>query len=165
MPSSLPPSVHEGRCHADPRCPRTRCFQAGLCKTLGQVKPDRTVDTCADHLGDIVQALVQWANSNGFGGGYLTVSVIGPGRPGTGGEGPPLSSFPFATISLETWKPDNDASFVAAARTPAARTPAARTPVVGTPAVRSPAARNSAGPGRGVWAHPPIPLLSVRFAH
>jgi hypothetical protein len=92
-----PPPANDRRCNADPRCRRAPRFQVQLHQAPGQSQPDRTADTCADHLGDTVQALTQWASTTGFGSGLLQVSVVGPPT-GDGDPHPP--PFPFATIQL-----------------------------------------------------------------
>jgi hypothetical protein len=97
-PASAP--AQDRRCHSGSGCRRPPRFRAQLHRAdraAGQSPAVRTVDTCADHLGDTVLALVTWASTTGFGSGILEVSVVGA-TPGEGDR--PLYDFPFATIPL-----------------------------------------------------------------
>jgi len=97
---SAPPSAHDRHCHADPDCRRRPRFQAQLHRANqvpGQSPAARTLDTCADHLGDTVQALARWARSTGFGSGFVQFSVVGTGE---SEEDRRLPTFPFAVIHL-----------------------------------------------------------------
>jgi hypothetical protein len=97
MPA-LPPT-QDRRCHADPDCCRPPRFRAQLRRpheTPGQSPAVKTADTCADHLGDTVQALAKWARVTGFGSGILEFSVVGTSSE----EDRRMLAFPFATIPL-----------------------------------------------------------------
>lgn len=79
----------EGHCGAEPRCERAPCFRVEV-----HVAPDRAAiakatDTCADHLGDTVQALAQWASARELTDGYLQAFAIDS-----------ANALPFATIPL-----------------------------------------------------------------
>jgi hypothetical protein len=100
---SAPPSAHDRHCHADPDCPRTPRFQAQLHRAHqehqppGQSAAARTLDTCADHLGDTVQALASWASATGFGSALVQFSVVGTLA---SEDDRRLPEFPFAVIYL-----------------------------------------------------------------
>jgi hypothetical protein len=97
--SAIPPT-QDRRCHADPDCCRPPCFQAQLYRAHqdpGQSPVVKTHDTCADHLGDTVQALTRWARTTGFGSGILQVSAV---CTSANEEDEHLLAFPFATIPI-----------------------------------------------------------------
>lgn len=97
---SPPLSMHDRHCHADPGCRRTPRFRAQLHRTYqtpDQSPVAKTVDTCADHLGDTAQALARWASSTGFGSGLMQFSVVGSMA---NHDDPYLAAFPFAVIHL-----------------------------------------------------------------
>jgi hypothetical protein len=98
--SAPPPSAHDRQCHATPGCHRTPRFQAQLHRAHqapGQSLATRTLDTCADHLGDTVQVLARWASTSGFGSGLVQFSVVGTAA---SEEERHLPAFPFAVIHL-----------------------------------------------------------------
>ena len=95
-----PPTAQDRHCHSGPGCHRLPRFRAQLHpahRALGQPPAVKTVDTCADHLGDTVLDLVSWASTTRFGSGILEVSVVGA-TPGE--EERHLGAFPFASIPL-----------------------------------------------------------------
>lgn len=90
----------ERHCHAGPGCHRRPRFQAQLHRTYqtpSQSPAARILDTCADHLGDTVQALARWASTTGFGSGLVEFSVVGGAESGESSE---LSAFLFAAIHI-----------------------------------------------------------------
>jgi hypothetical protein len=98
MPAALPARARN--CPADPRCGRPPRFQVELYRAhqiQGQSAAVKTADTCVDHLGDTVQALIGWATATNFGQGVVQVSVVGGAAVS---DGEPLSAFHFATIPL-----------------------------------------------------------------
>jgi hypothetical protein len=98
MPAA--PPARARNCPADPRCGRPPRFQVELYRAhqiQGQSAAVKTVDTCVDHLGDTVQALIGWAAATNFGRGVLQVSVVGGAAVG---EEQHLAAFHFATIPL-----------------------------------------------------------------
>lgn len=95
-----PPPRQDRHCHADPDCPRTPRFQAQLLRanqSPDQCPPAKTLDTCADHLGDTVQVLARWASTMGFGSGLVQFSVVGTLE---SEEDRRLPTFPFAVVHL-----------------------------------------------------------------
>jgi hypothetical protein len=97
---SAPPPAQDRTCHADPDCRRPPRFQAQLHRAdraPGQSVAVRTADTCADHLGDTVQALAKWASTTRLGNCVVQFSVVGTS---SSEEDRRLLAFPFATISL-----------------------------------------------------------------
>jgi hypothetical protein len=97
-------------CHADSSCARPPRFQARLEArpegTSGARPVRKNAEACADHLGEMVQALTRWARNRHLTDGHLTVLAIDPpsGRAappaGAGDEEPEPLSLAFSTIQL-----------------------------------------------------------------
>jgi hypothetical protein len=80
-------------------CDRDPCFQARLLAVKGVQRVGRTIDLCADHLGDTVTALAAWARAEGLEG---EITVIAIGLPESS-QAPRLSGrpgLPFSTIPI-----------------------------------------------------------------
>ena len=93
MPTS-PVSIAPRRCQADPRCGHTPCFRVELHDPPGTVVTGKTLDTCADHLGDAAASLVHWAEARQLDCGRIQVCAVDAMRQ------PPEPGFPFASIPL-----------------------------------------------------------------
>jgi hypothetical protein len=85
------------------RCGRVPRFQAQLEAEAQPWQVRRSADACADHLGDVVQALTDWARDHDLTTGQVTVLAVDPAAgarqaacPGT----PSLTGFAFSTIPL-----------------------------------------------------------------
>jgi|HubBroStandDraft_2_1064218.scaffolds.fasta_scaffold119762_2 hypothetical protein len=88
-------------CQADHRCNRTPCFEAQLVADGGMLPIHRNAELCADHLGDMVQALTAWARSLGLTRGQVTVLAIDPTwHVRTADQARPCKPFQFAAIPL-----------------------------------------------------------------
>jgi hypothetical protein len=95
-----PPPTQDRHCHAHPDCRCTPRFQAQLHRAHqppGQFPAAMTLDTCAEHLGDTVQALAHWASTTGFGSGVVQFSAVGTLA---SEEERHLPAFPFAVINI-----------------------------------------------------------------
>jgi hypothetical protein len=103
-PSPALGQPRDQRCPADPRCRSTPCFRVRLHSAPDEAEVVKTANTCADHLGDTVQALSGWATASGFAAGQLQVWAIGPSPApdavGTVGADSPVTAFLFASIPL-----------------------------------------------------------------
>src|SRR5262249_29760882 len=88
------------RCHVGPGCRCSPSFQAELYRAIrisGRSSPAKTLDTCAHHLADTVDAMARWASETGFGRSILQIIAVDTVD---GDEGRFLHSSLFATISL-----------------------------------------------------------------
>jgi hypothetical protein len=77
MTSTLSP-IQPRTCEADTRCARPPRFQARLEAASGTRRVRKNAGACADHLGDMVQALTAWARDHDLTDGQLTVLTIAP---------------------------------------------------------------------------------------
>lgn len=84
-PHSLPSPVHT--CHADGTCCRPPRFQAYLDAADRSGPVHKSAEACSDHLGDMVQALTDWARGHQLSGAELRLFAID--RPGESSTAPP----------------------------------------------------------------------------
>jgi len=70
--------IQPSACQADSRCGRPPRFQARLEAADGTRRVHRNAGACADHLGDMIQALTGWARDHDLTDGELTVLTIDP---------------------------------------------------------------------------------------
>ena len=105
MPWPLPP-MQAHVCQADSTCGRPSRFRARLEAADGRQPVRKSAEACASHLGEMVQALTNWARSHHLTEGQLTVLAIdppfdGPCLPAPADPGgPEVAGFAFSTIRL-----------------------------------------------------------------
>lgn len=80
-----PMPVHT--CHADGACGRPPRFQAYLDAADGTGPVHTSAEACSDHLGDMVQALTDWARGRHLTGAQLRLFAIDRPADGTDGTG------------------------------------------------------------------------------
>jgi hypothetical protein len=97
-------AVSPARCQADPHCGRAVCFRIRPRTGSGQPHGQATA-TCADHLGETVQALARSAGADGLDDGYLQVCAVAftASLPPGEGEQAPVACLPFASIPCTQW--------------------------------------------------------------
>jgi hypothetical protein len=103
-PPPFPHPMHA--CHADGACGRPPRFQAYLDAADGTGPVHESAEACSDHVGDMVQALTDWARGHQLSGAELRLFAID--RPGEcsapldpGGQaGPDTLSLAVSTIRL-----------------------------------------------------------------
>jgi hypothetical protein len=76
-----PMPVHT--CHADGACGRPPRFQAYLDAADGTGPVHTSAEACSDHLGDMVQALTDWARGRRLTGAQLRLFAIDRPADGT----------------------------------------------------------------------------------
>jgi hypothetical protein len=100
------PRMQLHTCQADGACCQPPRFQARLEAANGTEPIRRNSEACADHLGDMVQALTAWARVHHVTEGQLTVLAIdrpserNPPPDSTSHEDPEMLSLAFSTIRL-----------------------------------------------------------------
>jgi hypothetical protein len=105
-PPPHPYPMHAHTCHADGACCRPPRFQAYLDAADGAGPVHKSAEACSDHLGDMVQALTDWARGHQLSGAQLRLFAIDrPGGssalPGPAGQGgPDALSLAVSTIWL-----------------------------------------------------------------
>jgi hypothetical protein len=85
------------------RCGRVPRFQAQLEAEAQPWQVRRSADACADHLGDVVQALTDWARDHDLTTGQVTVLAVDPVAGARQAACPStlsLTGFAFSTIPL-----------------------------------------------------------------
>ena len=98
--NAWPSHTGPGTCQAENGCPHPPCFQARL-EAEADGEPFREqAESCADHLGDMVQALSAWACEHEFTNATLTVLAVDPAPHGD------QQALPFSFISLPS-RPDD----------------------------------------------------------
>jgi hypothetical protein len=100
---NFPPTGCQASGHAGHQCGRVPCFQAQLEATAYPRHVRQSAGACADHLGDVVQALTDWARAHHLTTGQVTVLAVDPAvgnRQPAGSAALALSSFAFSTIPL-----------------------------------------------------------------
>jgi hypothetical protein len=100
-PPPYPMPVHT--CHADGACCQPPRFQAYLDAADGTGPVHKSAEACSDHLGDMVQALTDWARGHRLSGAELRLFAIDrPGESSTPPSpgGPDTLSLAVSTIRL-----------------------------------------------------------------
>jgi hypothetical protein len=104
-PHPHPMQVHT--CQADGACCRPPRFQAHLDAADGTGPVHKSAEACSDHLGDMVQALTDWARGHRLSRAELRLFAIDrPGESSTslpapgGHRGPDTLSLAVSTIRL-----------------------------------------------------------------
>lgn len=100
-PPPRPMPVHT--CHADGACCQPPRFQAYLDAADGTGSVHKSAEACSDHLGDMVQALTDWARGQRLSGAELRLFAIDrPGESSTPPSpgGPDTLSLAVSTIRL-----------------------------------------------------------------
>ncbi len=85
--NSPPHQMPVPTCHADGACGRPPRFQAYLDAADGTGPVHTSAEACSDHLGDMVQALTDWARGRHLTGAQLRLFAIDRPADGTDGTG------------------------------------------------------------------------------